>query len=778
MDRNIILENYLKSLNRKYNAVCFDIDGTLTSKNSKDIDKRAIDMIVDLLARKIPLVFITGRGETGLNDFKNDIYEYIRNNDNITDSDLKRIYVLTNDGARLFYSTSTTSKKFLGENIYLSTKEEFNQLLLADKFVKEIKSNSIISKYFDITYSKDLKEKKILNVRMVFNTNDDKIINMMFGNIESYIRSNNLNGIHLTRGIYKKKSVIQIGTCTKDKAIEKTERLIGVPQDSMIRIGDCGDIIGNDYAMLNCNQGYSVDKTSGSSDTCFPIFDDAGNTLKGVDATLQLIKSARIMPTVCLEKANKDSYKRKFAKVESSIVLGRQALLKKYNDLISENFNNCNVIDDLFDKLSGSIIIPMYEMEVLENNPLKELWLSTANNTLKYSLRDDNNYLLRGSKTYYYFISNRVSIDNKDFTSKKDVISWHDNYVNFLDASMNAISDTENLNNQFNKKLLLGVLDNCRNILLVLINHYLVSNYSENNILFEVSLCNEKFISKLYDVIMETEKVMSKICFENQYVIEKENILTLVNDTKATLLKNLDLEMNDKTKKDYSKDYRAYREIDNFAENYIAVSLYKENCDSSQLVNACGLSYGGIELPFLAKMIDQNRIGKLLILKFNKEVSGYTNKQLIDLRHFDIKNFGGLVNSEIFHSSNVDLFDDNVLTGKTLQLAINSLYDCNIGVKNICIVRYPSFNRIDQMFLGNSAAIDYNLFFNYIYGLCFNSPYSWKDDNWRKDNGKIDYTDSLGVFDLNRKKIVECLLKNHDYNKDSEVGNYKRKVLK
>ena len=56
------------------------------------------------------------------------------------------------------------------------------------------------------------------------------------------------------------------------------------------------------------------------------------------------------MPTVCLEKANKDSYKFGFAKVESGIVLGRQALLKKYNDLISENFNNCNVIDDLFDK--------------------------------------------------------------------------------------------------------------------------------------------------------------------------------------------------------------------------------------------------------------------------------------------------------------------------------------------------------------------------------------------------------------------------------------------
>lgn len=68
--------NYLKSLDQKYNAVCFDIDGTLTINNSKTIDDRAIDMIIDLLAKKVPVVFITGRGETGLNDLKNDIYDH------------------------------------------------------------------------------------------------------------------------------------------------------------------------------------------------------------------------------------------------------------------------------------------------------------------------------------------------------------------------------------------------------------------------------------------------------------------------------------------------------------------------------------------------------------------------------------------------------------------------------------------------------------------------------------------------------------------------------
>lgn len=778
MDKNILFNNYLKSLEQKYNAVCFDIDGTLTTKNSKNIDDRAIDMIIKLLTKKIPVVFITGRGETGLEDLKQDIYLRIKKSKNITDSDMKRIYVLTNDGARLFYSNTISQETFLGENVYITTKEELDQLLKIDKMIKELKSNLVNGDYFDITYSRDLKTNQILNVRMVFNSQDEEPINSIFDSLDKYIKSNDLNKVHLTRGIYKNNSVIQVGTATKDKAIERAEEIIGVPQNSMIRIGDCGDQRGNDYAMLNCHQGYSVDKTSGSYDSCFPIFDNYGNILKGVDATLHLLKNAKILPTVTLEKADKNNYTYNLAKVESNIVKGRQKLLKKYNNLISSNFKNCNGIDDLFDKESGSVIVPMYEMELLQNNPLKELWLSAENEALMYSLRDNNNYLLRGAKTYYYFISNRLSVDGKDVTSKKDVINWYKNNAKFLDDSINAITDTDNINNQINKKLLLGVLDNCRNILLILINHYLVSNYYDKNILLDISLDGNNINKKLYATTMEIERLMSRICFEKQYIVDKDNIIEIINNSKEVLFNNLSQELNRNDEKDYSKNYRAYREIDNFGENYIAVSLFKEKSDNTKFANACGLSYGGIELPILAKIIDQNRIEKLLLLKFNKEVSGYTNKQLLDLRKFNISDFGGLINSEIFGNSNVDLFDDNVLTGKTLQLAINSLYDCNINVDNICIVRYPSINRIDQMFLDNPAAVDYNLFFNYIYGLCFSSPYSWKDNNWKKENGVVDYTDSLGIFDLNRKKIIECIIKNHDYNEKSEVGEYRRRIAK
>ena len=108
-----------------------------------------------------------------------------------------------------------------------------------------------------------------------------------------------------------------------------------------------------------------------------------------------------------------------------------------------------------------------------------------------------------------------------------------------------------------------------------------------------------------------------------------------------------------------------------------------------------------------------------------------------------------------------------------MQLAISSLYDINIDVDNIMVVRYPGVNRINQMFMPNHGAIDYRYFFDFIQGLYFPSPYSYRDPNSLNP-----YEDSLGVFDLNRKKILECLLKNGDYNEKGEVIKYRKRLVK
>ena len=765
-----LYHNFEKSLDQKYNAVCFDIDGTLTVENSNSIDKKASKMIMGLLNKKIPVVFITGRGETGLNDLKKEIYNEIINSDDITEKDIKRIYVLTNDGARLFSSKGISYEDFLSQNCYITTSDELEQLQLLNNIIKEFDNFC-----FDINYSYDSKTNAIINIRLVFKT-DGNIINEYYNKVLNIIHSK-FPCIKLTRGFFKGKSVIQIGTTTKDIAIERTEKIIGVPRDSMMRIGDCGDIYGNDYFMLNCKQGYSVNKISGEIDKCFPIFDEFGNILKGVDATLELIKKAKILPAVCLEKADKLNYKVNFAMAEKNIVLGRKKLLNRYNNLININFCENEGIDSLFDKNSGSVIVPMYEWELIISNALKDFWSVRDNGNFKYLIRDDNNYLLRGSSTYYYFISNRASINGKDITSKNEVLNWYNNYIHFLTDALAAVNKTNDINSTINKKFLLGILDNCRNVLLVIMNHKLVSDYKNNSILLDISSQDNKNFNDIYSTLFSIDEIMNNMCFKNNYLIDKDYVSELIKRLQIILMNEFLNEKISNCKEDYSKEYRAYREIDNFAENYIAVSLYNEKCDNKNFANACGLSYGGIELPILAKIVEKDRIERALLLKFSKEVSGYSNKQLIDLRKFNINNYGGLLYSNLFQNLKVDVFDDNVLTGKTLQLAINSLYDCNIDVGNICIVRYPGINRIDQMFLNNTSAIDFNLFFDYIYGLCFSSPYSWKDNEWY-NNGKIDYTDILGAFDLNRKKIIECLVKNHDYRDGSEVGEYRRRLIK
>ncbi len=187
--------NFRKSLEQKYNAVCFDIDGTLTERDSKKIDERAINMIINLIKSKIPVVFITGRGENGLNDLKQDIYNIIINSDDITENDIKRIYVLTNDGARLFFSSSISFEDFLSKNVYITESNELEQLKKVDNIIKKINSN-----YFDVTYSTDLKTNTIINIRLIFNTNSTKIIEKIYDVICEIVFSNQFNGIYLTRG--------------------------------------------------------------------------------------------------------------------------------------------------------------------------------------------------------------------------------------------------------------------------------------------------------------------------------------------------------------------------------------------------------------------------------------------------------------------------------------------------------------------------------------------------------------------------------------------------
>lgn len=767
-----LMKNYKKALEQKYNAVCFDIDGTLTENDSIKIDIRILPYLANILKNHIPIVFITGRGETGLNDLLADIIDNLKNKYGITQKELLRMYALTNDGARIFM-TSNDCQKLFNVCEYISSKSDLMELEELDVKISDLLENTELKKYCRKTYSRDSKTDAIINIRLSVLSNNSKINNKIMDIMKAII--NNSKSLNLTIGIYNGKKVFQFGTTTKDKAIKAAEKIIGIPQNSMLRIGDCGDKNGNDYLMLDCSQGFSVGSTSDAKDKCFPVI-EKGKILKGVDGTLNLLKKVKLLPTICLEHATESEYTKEYAKTEKQMHQGKNNKISYFNSLIDRKFLTVNGINDLFDTSSGSIKIPMYEwLSIPDDNALKKLWLTNSNSSLWYSMFDNENILLRGSKVYYYFLAQRVHNENtqEDITTQEMVYEWLNNMIEFLYNAIIAIDHSSNLNDLNNTKMLLGLIDNIRNYLLILLNQEVISNSAEKSLLLNLRTIDKNTLSyKIYYVLLEVENVMKNIVFVHNYKINDIEIKNLIKNT-ILITNEFKFEFNQKPKKEnYSKDFRAYREIDNFAENFITCYLTMQKDSQVSNKGVCGICYGGLELPILIQSID-NKISDVSLLKFNKNVTGYTKKQSLELRFFDIFKNGGIEILGIDKQKDYILLDDNLLTGKTMQLAITTFYDVGIKIDKIVAVRYPGVNRINQMFMPNHGAIDYRHFFNFIEGLYFPSPYSWRDPH-----SSNPYEDSLGIFDLNRRKIIECLMKNGDYSNNSEVIYVKRMVKK
>ena len=289
--------------------------------------------------------------------------------------------------------TSNGSKQLFNINEYISSKEELIKLDELNKKIITLLDSAILKGHCKITYSVDSNTNAILNIRLIILNNNLELGSQIIQIINSLIRDLNNSNLNLTIGMHNGKQVLQIGTATKDKAIQVAERIIGIPQNSMLRIGDCGDQFGNDYSMLNYPQGFSVDKTSGAVDKCFPVIEN-GKIITGINGTLALLKKAKLLPTICLEHAIESEYAREYAKTEKKMTQGKNHKIIYFNDLINNKFQTVDGIASLFDSSSGSIKIPMYEwITISDNNPLKQLYLTCNDSSLHYSMYDNENIL-------------------------------------------------------------------------------------------------------------------------------------------------------------------------------------------------------------------------------------------------------------------------------------------------------------------------------------------------------------------------------------------------
>lgn len=368
--------------------------------------------------------------------------------------------------------------------------------------------------------------------------------------------------------------------------------------------------------------------------------------------------------------------------------------------------------------------------------------------------------MLRGADTYYYYLTNKQKSQKVNVDM---VYEWTKNNVTFLNDFLKVLP-TINYVDINNRRLLLGILDNVRNISLIMLNTSIVKYSKLQNSIIELSgLTNNEEINKWSKSCGAIEKYIKLLCFTNTI---DETFLNDINDTIFTILKNYTADINkilDNPKStNLDKSFRSYREIDNFIENYIAIYYAIQKIKETKPdilgrnVNFIGATYGGLELPFIANEILNNEIMMSAIILQSKykdrNPEEYISKPI---KAEDFDNLNSTFNV---------LGDDNVLTGKTLQAMINLLFSNNIAVDNIAIVRYPSINRVNQM-IAEDSAIDTEKFFNYIQGLVFSSPYTKI-----KENNSGLYLDELGIFNKDRRRLLEYLYKNGIYADNSEVA--------
>lgn len=200
---------------------------------------------------------------------------------------------------------------------------------------------------------------------------------------------------------------------------------------------------------------------------------------------------------------------------------------------------------------------------------------------------------------------------------------------------------------------------------------------------------------------------------------------------------------------------RRWREADHPGENLLTALLAEEALNSRGVTHAVGIGWGGIELPLVFQYLcSRNRpSGKwpvhVHIAQFSHYRGGTRNNsvkwtQFPDpAQPFDVK---GKV---------VALFDDNTLTGYTLERVRDDLLLKGAKEVRLFVTRYSGERRYAHMKMTEHGVIDPEVLRNEVGGYIGETPFA---RSWSAK--PKDYKSPIGVFSLARRRILECIHNN------------------
>ena len=790
--RSKLKEIIKKSLNTVYNTICIDIDKTITENNDGEevVSKKLIKGFRKIARLGCYVCFITGRGKENAKKAIISLIDLI-NEDGKSYVDYTRWFCIINNGVCLLYSTENSREMFLNESHELC--KNINKFKNEKKILRT-KIAKIISKHIGISNSEliELSEKSSGETSLRFpieNTYDSDIYKMINRDI---IRTLKNKEIYISQGIYKNQKVFEVSPQTKGKAIKSFCSFVGLSTNNMIMIGDQGDETGNDHSLLDFASGFSVDKFSKNYFKCFPVIDWNNNykIIKNIDATSFILENLYFYPSVTLTIPNRVKYLREISRAEKKCYYYSKKILfeytKKISSVLKEDIYSFS-LDELYDFSSGAIYLNDWEYcELFSKNSehiLFKIFLKGYDNQknikfFKYVMHVQNGIILRGSSAYYYGLCNRVE---KDF-NRFNAIGWHNNIKSFISNTYKALKTAESticLKNKMDRKVILGIVDNVRNFLLLSLNVLLEVDLQKNNLkeinsIFLLNSQESDLISECYKLAASNSKFYYDLLFYDDVfnISNYIDFLECISSFYNRYTEKMDDVFNDNMSFDYNNAFRVWRETDNFLENIIAIQEYLKKLQYKEIkcINFYGIRYGSIELPILGEMIlfnvlDMNIDVNVYILSLK---GNYMSRHSSNCLAFNECN--QISSFMDYNDSYQILMDDNILTGKTIQIGIEFLVMNNIYPDKIIVIRYPSINRIEQMLYNNSSgAPDTTLLFDKIEGLITAAPYSKisQDSDGKYKNFK--FTDKLGIFNESRYRIVRYLYLNDAYIRGTEV---------
>lgn len=194
---------------------------------------------------------------------------------------------------------------------------------------------------------------------------------------------------------------------------------------------------------------------------------------------------------------------------------------------------------------------------------------------------------------------------------------------------------------------------------------------------------------------------------------------------------------------------RRWREADHPGENLLVCNFAAEKLPRKSSVTAVGIGWGGIELPIVFEFLGEKR--GLKVSTYIASWSHYRNPS-------DSVRWVSFPSSEVteptFTQTNL-LFDDNTLSGITLEKVRNDMLLRGAGDVLMYLIRYSGERRWHHMRMEDHGVIDPDFLLRRVSGYIGETAFS---RSWSTKTG--DYESHIGVFSLGRRRILECIHNN------------------